>query len=104
MPRTDNDTNLAESLEEIRIATGWKTLTWKRLLHPVTGEHLAFKGSFVEPKSEVFILDDSQEPSLTRYPEEDDPVFDAIVLGTFTYPVAQEDLVKLIRLVRQLAT
>ena len=112
MPRTA-DINLAESLDEIRNATAMRTLSWKRMLHPITGEQLAFKGTFEEPGSEVFLIDDDWSdaesedeedgPSITRYPGDDDIAFDAIVLGKFAETSVREELAKLIRLVRKVA-
>ena len=119
MPHGSADQHLAESLKGIRNQTAGGLLLWTRMLHPVTGEKMAFRGSFDDRShcedwgTEVYILDDDwldylsddaeDGPSLTRYPEAEDKVFDALIVGRFATPEVMEDLLKLIRLVRMVA-
>ena len=121
MPPLTNDLELAEGLDAIREATLDNTIQWGRLLHPIDGSLMAFKGVGQEvqdctgegPASWVYLLDDDyvdfnnpdieDGPSIARYASDADMYFDAMVLAKFSCPKVQDSLAKLLRLVRKVA-
>lgn len=118
MPQETRDKQLAKSLDDIRQATAEGLIKWKRLLHPMTGELLAFKSLGTSEGEGVaswtYMVDDAMlnnddpdiedGPSIARYPDEH-PLspFDAMVLAKWSDFPTQEALAKLIRLVRKVA-
>jgi hypothetical protein len=113
------DQSLADSLVAIRSATNAGTIEWVAVQHPITGEIIAYKGvgenvgndRCDDETAHVYMLDDDyidddnpdieDGPSITRYLDDKDKHFDAMILAKFSEPAVQDSLAKLLRLVRK---
>lgn len=121
MPPHTNDLQLSNSLDAIRALTAEGQITWDAQRHPIDGTILIYRGTGSDyndpnldgdgPTHFRYLLDDTvyvegdeeSGPSISRY-YDDSHIFDAMVLAMHTNPSAKGSLLKLVRLVRIIAT